>query len=184
MRRLACLAVTGVLISGCHYASSPLDGFGGFVSDTHLFKSNPNKPDASSENILRAEGQQVAADPLTTEPGNIWPGPPKAEPTLEDVIQEEQPDQSGAAGGGSVTPYGSAAHPQPRPQTAPAGGAITVPPASVATPGGTQPLSRGGGGTGATTGPGGGTSIIVPNGNGTSTIIGPDGSTQTIPTPK
>ena len=190
MRRLACLAATGLLISGCHYASSPFDGFGGFVSDTHLFKSNPNLPPSAAENTLRVQGQHVATEPLSPEAGNIWPGPPKAEPTLEDVIQEEQPDQSGTIPGTPASvPYGSSAHPQPRPGPGEgpgpgAGGQITVPPATINTPQGERPLTRGTGGVTTTTSPGGGTSIVVPNGNGTSTIINPDGTTQTVATPK
>jgi hypothetical protein len=211
MRRLASLAATAALLSGCQFASNPTVGFGGFISDTHLFKSNPNLPVGSAENIRRVQGQQVAVEPLGPEPGNIWPGPPKAEPTLEDMIRQDQPDQSQplvppGPGPSPIDPYGSTAHPQPRPanppgssgmpgsvqyqsspttqsapQTAPA--PITVPPATVDTSKGPQVLNRNSNGVTTTTSPGGGTSIVVPNGNGTSTIINPDGSTQTIPTP-
>lgn len=214
MRRLACLAATGFMASGCHYASSPLVGFGGFVGDTHTFKSNPNLPPGAAENMRRVQGQQVASDPLLPEPGNIWPGPPVAEPTLEDVIRDEQTDTAGQFGisqpgppsASPNVPYGSAAHPQPRPVergsgaspgsvdlrsqpqsstvTPRAPGSISVPPATINTPNGVQPMTRDGNGVTTTTTPGGATSIVVPNGNGTSTIIGPDGSTQTVPTPR
>lgn len=209
MRRVASLAVCGLLLGGCHYASSPLVGFGGFVDDTHTFKSNPNLPPGNAENIRRVEGQAVTTEPLAVEQGNIWPGPPKPEPTLEDVIRDEQSDQSQSPPpgqeNGSTVPYGSSAHPQPRPAQGSGGspgsvdlrsppatprvtptppGNIVVPPASINTPHGVQPLTRDGNGVTTTTTPGGGTSIVVPNGNGTSTIIGPDGSTQTVPTPR
>ena len=211
LQRWGCLLAAGLWLSGCHYASSPLVGFGGFIANTHTFRANPNAPPGSAENVRRVQGQQVAADPLLPEPGNIWPGQPKAEMTLEDVIRDEQPGQppNGPLEPGAPSPAippGSSAHPQPRPGPRGSGGtppsvdfvpqpstpvmtptappAITVPPASIATPSGVQPLTRGGNGVTSTTAPGGGTSIVVPNGNGTSTVIAPDGSTSVVPTPR
>ena len=220
MRRLACLALCGLALSGCQYASSPFSGFGGFIGDTHTFRRNPNLPPGNAENIRRVQGQQVVAEPLSPEPGNIWPGPPKAEATLEDLIREEQPDRESlppqplGQQPASPTrppeypgvPPASGAHPQPRPTPPGSGGTpppvtlrpqptvprvtqtppgnIVVPPATIDTPNGVQPLTRGGNGVTTTTAPGGGTSIVVPNGNGTSTIINPDGTTSTVATPR
>lgn len=188
MRRLATLAALAVMLSGCQqYVSSPFVGFGGFIRDTHTFTSNPNMPPGSAENIRRVQGQQVAADPLLTEPGNIWPGPPKAEPTLEDIIQQQQPDQTGGqppGGSAPMTPQGA------EPTRPPAGLPINAAPGNAA-PGNAAPGNAAHGSApsasapsvGTKPAPSGGTSIVVPNGNGTSTVIAPDGSITTIPTP-
>ena len=174
MRRSALLGLI-CLLGGCQFAGSPFDGFGGFISDTHTFSSNPNLPPGSDETMQRVEDKPVTVAPLTPEAGNIWPGPMKEIPTMQDLQQmnmrqlpppnipaapppmlfkNELPNQSGAAT--QVYP----AHPAP-------------------VIGHTNPN-----GVKTYTAPGGGQGIIVPNANGTSTLIGPDGSIQTVPTPK
>jgi hypothetical protein len=70
------LAVCG--LSGC---ASVRD----YVSDTAWPFGNPNKPTAVSETANRALGQPVAVAPLTTEPGNVWPGTASPPPTIGDV---------------------------------------------------------------------------------------------------
>ncbi len=88
MRRTALLGLTILLpglLAGCQYAGSPLDGFTGFVADTHGFTANPNAPAAQSETEKRVRGDEVAAAPLLPEPGEVWPGPPAPIPTLADV---------------------------------------------------------------------------------------------------
>ena len=102
MRRLANSAAAAVALTGCQqYASSPFDGFGGFIQNTHTFATNPNRPPGDAENIQRSEGRDVSADPLLPEPGNIWPGPPQPQPTLEDIIKQDQNGAIGAPGSGA-----------------------------------------------------------------------------------
>lgn len=188
-------------VAGCHYASSPVVGFGGFIGDTHTFNRNPNLPPGSDETMLRSQGRDLAMQPLLPEGGNIWPGPPPPEPSLEDIQKEQNVEQPLPApnvppGGTTVAPspgftpppnFNTA--PPPRLPPTPAPQALPpTPPAALPTPQG--PLINNGpvgipGGAGTATNPTtGGQSIVVPNGNGTSTIIAPDGSTQTVPTPK
>ena len=207
----ASLAAAAVLLTGCHYASSPVDGFGTFIGDTHTVTSSgsQNRPPGLAENMRRVEGQDVPIEPLTTEPGNIWPGPAKPEKTLEDLQREDK--LNGAQVPGTEpndVPNASAAHPQPRPyergsSTPPPSQpqvpalppvepltpmtqapSISLPPPSIDTPNGVGALNRGGNGITTATTPGGSPSIVVPNGNGTSTVIGPDGTTSVVPTPR
>ena len=205
MRRIALISLA-LTLSGCGYKTwwnSPSSG-----------GSNPNMPFGDSENMLRVRGEEPAVEILTTEPGDIWPGPLPPAPTLKDLVENggvtSQPEQ---AVPGSPLNRGSAAPPQsPNPavgSSTPPGnaqpGLATLPPAPplssyVAPP--VAPSSRGpggqiiqapegpavttGGGPGyqTTTTPGGGKSVIAPNGNGTSTVIQSDGRSETIPTTK
>jgi hypothetical protein len=50
--------------------------------------SNPNMPVGSSENMRRAMGQVVEVQPLTTEPGDVWPSAMAPTPTLEDIERQ------------------------------------------------------------------------------------------------
>lgn len=84
MRRIALLGLT-LLLPGCQFAGNPLDGFGGFIGDTHTWNSNPNTPVAQSENERRARGEALVVDPLLPEPGDVWPGPPPAIPTMQEL---------------------------------------------------------------------------------------------------
>jgi hypothetical protein len=176
--------------------------------------TNPNMPIDSSETMRRALGQQVEVQPLTTEPGDVWPGPMAPEPTLADIekqglqpqaerpvpgspdFQNQQPTQPPnlppppAARGSSTPPpnnqQGLAPLPSPRP-----------PQATNPTPPGRNPAGQvyptlngpavtngGTGGYQTTTTPGGGSAIVVPNGNGTSTVIHSNGTIETVPTPR
>ncbi len=196
---------TVLLLGGCHYASSPLVGFGGFIGDTHTFSKNPHLIPGGDENVRYSEGGGVTVQPLLPEPGNIWPGPPAPIPTLTDVEKQQnqlepqlnQPSNQPPPANtrppahrpiprGSSTPPGPAPSveaPPPAPppaQFSPLPSPAPSSPPVINTPSG--PLIPNGAGTAGS--PGGGTSIVVPNGNGTSTVIGPDGSTTTIPTPK
>ncbi|HEY4040788.1 MAG TPA: hypothetical protein VGM32_02975 [Rhodopila sp.] len=205
MRRTAflCLALA---VSGCGYKtwSDPPFGAG----------SNPNRPIGDSENLQRVQGEQPNVTGLTSEPGDIWPGPLPPAPTLQDLVssggltpQAEQPVpgsplQRGTAPAvpspnpstGSSTPPGNAEPGMPTPQPAPPLSSYASPPAAppakgpggqvIQTPGGPTVTTGGGPGYQTTTSPGGGQSIVVPNGNGTSTVIHSDGRIETIPTPK
>jgi hypothetical protein len=205
MRRIALLSLT-LALSGCGYNTwwnFPLTG-----------GSNPNLPSGDSENMLRVRGEEPAVERLTTEPGDIWPGPLPPAPTLKDLVENggvtSQPEQ---AVPGSPLSRGSAAPSQsPNPaigSSTPPGnfqpGLATLRPAPplssyasppvgppsrgpggqiIQTPGGPAVTTGGGSGYQTTTNPGGGQSIIVPNGNGTSTVINSDGRIETIPTTK
>jgi hypothetical protein len=202
MRRIAfsCLCLA---LSGC--------GFNTWWNPPFTTGSNPNFPAGSSENMRRVVGEQVEAPPLTLEPGDVWPGPPPPEPTLQELEQQagqqSQPEQPvpgspnyrnqaptpppGPPARGSSTPPGSnqpGLAPLPTP-TAPQATNPTPPsrnPAGqvVQTPRGPAVTSGGTSGYQTAPTPGGGSSIIVPNGNGTSTIIHSDGTIETVPTPR
>jgi hypothetical protein len=205
MRRIAlfCLALT---LSGCGYKAWWNPPFSG--------GSNPNAPTGDSENLLRARGQEPTVQRLTTEPGDIWPGPLPPAPTMKDLVntggltpEPEQPVPGSPLSRGTAPPS-----PSPNPstgsstpsennqpglpplQSAPPLSSYAAPPAAppprgstgqvIQTPGGPNVTTGGGPGYQTTTTPGGGQAIVVPNGNGTSTVIHSDGKIETIPTPK
>ncbi|OYV35163.1 MAG: hypothetical protein B7Z80_19165 [Rhodospirillales bacterium 20-64-7] len=154
------------------------------------------------------------AQPLTTEPGDIWPGPLAPPPTLQDLeksggmaSQPEMPVPGSPMNRGTAPPMlspnpstGSSTVPgnaQPglqTPQPAQPPTSYAAPPAAppqrgqtgkvIQTPGGPAVTTGGTSGYQTSTSPGGGQSIIVPNGNGTSTVIHSDGRVETIPTPQ
>jgi hypothetical protein len=164
--------------------------------------SNPNLPVSDGETMQRVMGNQVDVPVLTTEPGDVWPGPLPPEPTLQDLQQqatqplgERQYQGPGPTpplpSRGSSTPPGSsqpglaplpnataprANNPTP-PARNPTGQVYQTPSGPAVTNGGTSSYQT-------TTTPGGGSAIVVPNGNGTSTIIHSDGTIETVPTPR
>jgi hypothetical protein len=205
MRRIALLGLA-LALSGCGYKTwwnSPFTG--GF---------SPNQPVGDSENLLRVRGQEPTVDMLTTEPGDIWPGPLPPAPTMKDLVNAEgqathpespapgSPLQRGSRApypspnpsSGSSTPPGSTGPGLMTPQPAPPLSSYAAPPAAppgrspsgqvIQTPGGPAVTTGGGPGYQTTTTPGGGQAIVVPNGNGTSTVIHSDGRIETVPTPK
>ena len=94
MRRIVLLTAT-LMLSGCGYKTWWNPSFtGGF---------NPNVPVSDSENMHRVQGQNLSVASLTTEPGDIWPGPLAPQPTLKDL----------EAPGASTTPLGG---PMPAPR--------------------------------------------------------------------
>ena len=205
MRRIAilCLLLT---LGGCGYKTWWNASFSG--------GNNPNRPNTDSENMQRVLGEDVAIDPLRTEPGNVWPGPLPPAPTLKDLeanggvpSQAEAPTPGSPRGRGAAPPFPSpnpsvgSSTPPDQGQPAPAAPEVAPPlssyrsppvPPSAPVPGGqvlttpSGPAVTTGGGPGyqTTIQPGGGQSIVVPNGNGTSTVIRSDGRIETIPTPK
>lgn len=203
MQRIAFLGLA-LALSGCGYNTwQNLPFTGG---------SNPNAPAGDSENLLRVRGQEPEVARLTTEPGDIWPGPLPPAPTLKDLVgtegQPTQPERPvpgsplsrGTAPGqpspnpsvGSSTPPGSVQSGITTPQQSQSVPAYALPPSApparngigqiIQTPGGPSVTTGGGPGYSTTVQPGGGQSIIMPNGNGTSTVIHPDGRVETIPT--
>lgn len=202
MRRLTPLLLL-VGLTGC-------TGFGEFVD--HAFSlpgADPNIPMADSENVRRALGLSPEIRPLETEPGNVWPGPERPEPTLADIennpgrenergfpptsvpgARPGLPDHGQPRPRGSSTPPGSN---QPNLPAVPPPGVLPPPPTSLAprpapsvvpTPEGPAIDSGGTRSYRELTTPRGPGAIVVPNGNGTSTVINPDGTVQTIPTPR
>ena len=205
MQRVALLAMV-LILSGCGYKT--------WWNPPFSAGYDPNVPASDSENMSRVQGREPAVPTLTTEPGDIWPGPLKPPPTLQDLEatggltpQQEAPVPGSPLSRGSGPPTPS---PNPRPgssspenntqpgvanpQPGPPLSSYAAPPASppprgpggqvLQTPQGPAVTNGGGPGYQTTTTPGGGQSIVVPNGNGTSTVIHSDGRIETIPTNK
>ncbi len=84
MRRFA-FACLCLVLSGC--------GYNTWWNAPFTSGSNPNMPAGTSENMRRVAGEEVDTPPLNPEPGDIWPGPVQATPTLQDL--EQQGLQSG-----------------------------------------------------------------------------------------
>jgi hypothetical protein len=196
MRRLALFGLALVL-SGC-------SGFGEFLGDTTSYGINPNAPLGNSENMRRVTGLDTTTEPLTPEPGNIWPDVVAPTPTLQDL--ERQGNATTPAPTPNMSPY-LPDHRQPRPGSSTPPGSNQPPlppdlqiPAQPAPPvSAVPPAPRPGQTVQTRTGPGvtsggtsayqtlttpNGTAIVVPNGNGTSTVIRPDGTVETIPSPR
>jgi hypothetical protein len=148
MRRIALVSLT--MLGGCGYHT--------WWNPPFTTGYNPNTPVTNSVNVSRVKGQGVAVTPLTTEPGDIWPGPLPPPKTLQDLERQSQTGSQAPAKGSPLERAGN-------PLLAP------VPPGSTGpgNPAAQPPADR---------------RIVVPNGNGTSTVIYPDGRIETIPTPK
>jgi hypothetical protein len=156
---------------------------------------DPYLPRGDSENLRRAMGVPVNVEPLAPEPGNVWPGPIPAEPSLQQLEQQggQLPNEAAPPAlpperGSSTPPPNPAPVPVPQippvpPSASPAPPVAGVPPV-VQTPSGTAVPSNGTGAYQQITRPNGTTAIVVPNGNGTSTVINSNGTVETIPTPK
>ena len=157
MRRIALLSLTLLtsgLTGGCQYKTwwnPPLTS--GY---------SPNTPISNSINMSRVRGEGVAVKPLTTEPGDIWPGPLPPARTLQDLERQ--------------TPLGARpAFPVPGSPLSRAGNPLLAPMPGAGVPK-TEP--------GAGQPPPPDRRIIVPNGDGSSTIIHPDGRIETVPKPR
>jgi hypothetical protein len=203
MRRIALLGLI-LLLPACQgpgaYVGNPFDGFGGFLGDSFSVTGDPHRPIINSENMRRAAGQATAVEPLLPEPGNIWPGPPRPEPTLSDIEHEQnldiqQPPAPPPARRGSSTPppvqpeAPATMSPTAGPGTssaAPAGIApAPIPPGSVMqTPQGQAVITNGGGAVQNYITPNGATGTVINNGNGTVTLVGPNGDVQSVPAPR
>ena len=92
MRRIALLGLL-LLLPACqgasNYVGNPFDGFSGFIGDTLLSGPDANRPAINSENMRRAAGQPNTVEPLLPDSGNIWPGPPRPEPTLSEIERQQ-----------------------------------------------------------------------------------------------
>ncbi len=187
------------VLPGCAYVGNPLDGFGDFIRDTHGFARGPNSPAGDGPNMRRVRGREVDTEPLTPEPGNVWPGPQAPDPTLADLERQQNDPNFRASGyyAPAAIPTAEGARPIGRPGSTPPGTTQPAPsfraavPAlpsqsapplrTIPTPGGPGFINPSSGGVQTYAAPGGGTGIVVPNGNGTNTLIGPDGTVSTAP---
>ena len=133
-------------------------GFGKFINDTHTFASNPNLPESDALNVLRVEAVATPMEPLTTEDGAIWPGPPAPIKALRDLQLQASP---GIA-------------PEPRMPTSRQLGedtpAAVYSPAPKALPSSVPSAS--------------GSPTVLTNADGSKTIIHPDGRVEFKPAPK
>ena len=85
MRRIVFLGLV-VPLAGC--------GFNTWSDLPFSTGSNPNLPAGDSENMRRAMGEPARIEPLTPEAGDVWPGPIKPPPTLQDLEnQNGEPQQ-------------------------------------------------------------------------------------------
>jgi hypothetical protein len=197
MRLLAPILML-LALSGCQYVSSPFEGFGGFIGDTHTVYRSPNRPVGDSDNMRRVMGEPSTSEPLVPEPGNVWPGPLPPEMTLQDIQRSN--DQDVLKPGEEMnlrSPRGSSTPPaalpqqpiqngqriQPTPQSGPPAAQPAPRDPTIQTPSGPAVLGNSGS-VQTYTDPRGNTGIVIPNGNGTSTLIAPDGSVQTVPSPR
>ena len=166
MKRIASLTLV-LMLSACGYKTwwNPpfVEGF------------NPNLPATDSENMRRVQGLEPSEPVLTTEAGDIWPGPLKPPPTLQDM-------EAGVTSQPEAPKLGSPL--SRRGQTSDSGAAGSAGGQPASTNG--SPASKPGGQSGSvgqgTANTPGGQSIVVPNGNGTSTVIHADGRVETVPT--
>ena len=111
MQRIALLTLA-LMLSGCGYKTWWNPPFTG--------GSDPNLPRTDSENMRRVQGEEPAVPTLTTEPGDIWPGPLAPPPTLKDLEtaggvtpQPEAPVPGSPLSRGIPAPYPS---PSPSPR--------------------------------------------------------------------
>ena len=166
MRRVALL---GLLLTASACASEDLSahdpttmpdfagtGFPKFIDDTHTFSANPNLPESGALNVLRVETLAVSVDPLTTETGTIWPGPPEPIKSLRDLQMES----------------GAGIAPEPRmPTTKQLGeGSAGYVPAPRTAPSAVPSTS--------------GSATVLTNADGSQTIIHPDGRVEFKAAPK
>lgn len=187
MRRIALLGST-LLLAACTGS-----GFGTFLGDTQ-WHSRPNKPLGASENMERVRGESPGIPVLRPEPGDVWPGPPPPQPTLQQLMKEENQQTIKPLPlpvvPGAPTPIPPMEPTMPEMPKVPGTVAprLTKPPPGAhvyKTPAGPMFGVPGPGGYETLTGPQGQTGgIVVPNGNGTSTIIMPNGQVLSVPTPK
>jgi hypothetical protein len=209
MRRLFPLGLL-LLLPACNYVGSPVDGAGNFLGDTISFRTNPNRPAGDAPNMLRVMGVEAPAEPLLSEPGDVWPGPLPPAKTLSDLQREpnaapavvpgsgDTENIPGSGDAGSIPrpmPRGSSMGPIAPTQTVPAL-RMPPPPANqptgagspstrvIQTPAGPAITSVGGNGIETFTMPSGKTGMVINNGNGTATLVGSDGSTVIAPIPR
>lgn len=194
MWRFASRGVVLLLLSGC-------TGYHTWWNAPFTTGSNPNLPRGDSETMRRVMGAQIAPATLRPESGDIWPGPSKPEPTLQELEQSgsltPEPQQPTP---GSPLSRGTA--PQEPPSLPPQGttGSSTPPSSNQsgvarlpsvqppAKPSAPATISRGPGGqivntptgTGVTTGGGAGYETMTLPGGGTAIVVPNGNGTSTV----
>lgn len=192
MWRFASLGLL-LLLSGC--------GYNTWWNAPFTTGSNPNLPGVESETMRRVLGAQVAPAPLRPEPGDIWPGPTKPEPTLQELEQSgsltpepEQPVLGSPLSRGtapaqppSLPPQGTAG--SSTPPSSNQAGVVQAPPvrppgkpsapATIAREPGGQIINTPTG-TGVTTGGGAGYQTMTLPGGGTAIVVPNGNGTSTV----
>jgi hypothetical protein len=193
MQRIALLTLA-LMLSGCGYKTwwnPPLTA--GY---------NPNRPVNDSENMRRVEGQEPSVPPLTTEPGDIWPGPLAPPPTLQDLEanggltpQPEAPVPGSPLNRGTEAPYpspnpgqGSSSPPAndqpqpapPSPRPAPPLSSYAAPPTPPPASGQTGQVLQTRRGPAVTTGGGPGYQTTISPGGGQSIVVPNGNGTSTV----
>jgi hypothetical protein len=102
MRRFATLGLV-LTLAGCGYQT--------WWNPPFTTGFQPYAPTGDAENLLRAKGDVVNVQPLTPQPGDVWPGPVPPEPTLQELEQQgnmqpasEQAEPGSPLNRGAVTP--------------------------------------------------------------------------------
>jgi hypothetical protein len=192
MRRIALLTLA-LTLSGCGYQTWWNPPFsGGF---------NANQPVGDSENMMRVRGEEPSQARLTTEPGDIWPGPLPPSPTLSDMVstegltsRTEQPVPGSPLNrGGSTAPSPSlnpgigssvpSATNQPglaTPRPAPPLSSYAAPPAAPPSPGPGGQIIQTPGGPTVSTGGGPGYQTTTNPGGGQSIVVPNGNGTSTV----
>ncbi len=103
MRRFATLGLA-LMLAGCGYKT--------WWNPPFTPGYQPYAPTGDAENLQRAKGISVDVQPMTPQPGDIWPGPVPPTPTLQELEQqglEPQPEQAvpGSPLGRGVVPRSS-----------------------------------------------------------------------------
>ena len=130
-------------------------GFGKFIDDTISFSINPNLPEGTEVNMLRVEALPAEIEPLTTETGTIWPGPPAPIKSLRELQLESTPTIA----------------PEPRlPTSQQLGDSPAYTPAQKAAPSSAPSAA--------------GKPTVLTNADGSKTIIHPDGRVEFQSAPK
>ena len=193
MRRIALISLA-LTLSGCGYQTwwnLPLTG-----------GSNPNQPVGDSENMQRVRGEEPAVGILTTESGDIWPGPLPPAPTLKDLVdnggltsQPEMPVPGSPLNRGSTAPsqspnpaVGSSVPPgdiQPQPglatpRPAPPLSSYASPPVAPPARGPGGQIIQTPGGPAVTTGGGPGYQTTTTPGGGQSIVVPNGNGTSTM----
>jgi hypothetical protein len=194
MRRIVLFSLA-LTLSGCGYKTWWNPPFtGGY---------NPNLPVNDSENMQRVLGGDSPAQPITTEPGDIWPNALPPPPTLQDLEasggvtpQPEQPVPGSPLSRGVVPPpmvspnpsRGSSTPPanlqppapMPTPQTAPPLSSYAAPPAAPPSNGPAGQVLQTPGGPSVVTGGGPGYSTAISPGGGQSIVVPNGNGTSTV----
>lgn len=204
MRRFDSLRLT-LTLSTLVLGALPLAGCGYQTWSEPPFTTgtNPNQPEGSSENMQRVMGKPVQTSALTTEPGDIWPGPLPPTLTLQDLerngsltpgveqpvpgspdargmsFQHSVPAQQPAPARGSSTPPGSTQPGLNTPAVPPTGApsATVNPPATGGGPGQVYQTPRG---AAMTTGGGPGYQTTVTPGGGSAIVVPNGNGTSTV----